>query len=395
MALLPNGLAADAESLGELYYRQLQIFKLLTTKPKAEHITHVRQCLNNLRSGRRLKVSSARLPKSAEAITGRDWLQLSGASQEFMRTWRDTNIVLDLEHIFRCLDQLAKGRNLENDPALNFRSVSEQFDYFREYDKIVREECRISFSSGYTPIAESQFATLHKAVEAGVFSVGDLLFYCHEGNTVLTAQITRAYINRYVGGIYTTGEPTLSANPLHTFMPVVGEWMNAKRFPRPSGFYVKRLPEFAGGERFATGMDFGSVNRAEIAAKRLWPMSCEAFQLFGVTHKCHADLRRPRCLALPGFYVGKERHFAHVQDFAESKAEIKMLAIDNSISLHLQTLNRRMTSIPREISFGFLEAWKPSGQSPAKRAACTNCNKLLYDFGDFTVCSFCGSIQSP
>ena len=402
MAVMPNGLTATADSKGMLFLSQVQIFESLRANPDFNRLTHVRQCFNALRCGGRLKVSRSTSFLPRPEVNGEDWFQLYGASQEFMRTLSESRVVLDLGHISWCLDHLSKGCVLESDLSPHFRILRDQLQNFVECDKVVRQEtghCGKCYG-----IEPSEFETVERAIESNMFALGDLLFYCYEGNTILTAEVTRRYINRYAGGIYTEREVSLHWPSINERMfgpGAVRETVSSAAFSRPNGFYVKRLPTFADGQRFATGKDYANVPGVEQAAVAGWPMSCEAFQLFGVTHKCWSDFWRPERFALPGFYV-MENDICHCggPDWDNEKhffrtLNMNMLTIGNRIALHLGTLCRRTKPLTQDIGFGFLEAWKPVEGPPAQGGSvCSSCKNPLYLYNDFTICSFCGSIRN-
>ena len=401
MAVMPDGQTATAECFGKLYQRQLRICGLLETRANLSYMTHVRQCLNALRSGYRLMISTQELPQPQRGLTGEDWLELFGACQEFVHV-REARVVLDVDHISWCLDRLGQGCVLELDWKPKFRNLIEQLNYFATLDKIIREG--LPFLKTNPGIDEAGFSVVVKAIENGVFVPGDLLFYCYGGDTLLTAEITRAYINRYVGGIYSPDEPSLSGAPREDSAlgpHWVRETASSAACRRPHGFYVKRLPRFADGKLFATGKDYANIAEVERAVGERWPMSCEAFQLFGVTHKCHCDLWRPQKLALPGFCV-REWDVCHiggpnwdVQTQTHKEREINMLTIGTRVSLPLGTLCRSTDPIPEKVGFGFLDGWKPAeGQATIDSSTCHMCGRQLYKYDGFAICSGCGSISN-
>jgi len=403
MAVMPNGQAADLESIGSLFQTWIKILASLHDAPSLTRMSYLRRCLNALRSGDRLKVrQNQATPNTEETVKGEDWLRLARIQEEFLRTWTDSRVVLDLKHTAWCLDQLAQGLWLETDLAPNFRPLGEQLDAFEEYDDILRAHLILEIK-GFRAIANHEFRTVREAVELGIFSPGDLLLYCYNGDTPLTAEIARGYINIYASGVYATNEPIINPGPelKDTSMRMVSESDSSRAFPRPDGFYVMRLPEFAEGGRFGTGRDFADFKSAEAAAAKLCPMSSEAFQLFGITHKCRADLRRPAKLALPGFLV-KEWDTCHIggegwdqtnRVYREQNTK-NMLTIGHDICLGLGTLCQRTSQISQEIGFGFLAPWQPAREQPLRSdAACSTCKKPLYFFDGLSVCSFCGHIK--
>ncbi|OGE87944.1 MAG: hypothetical protein A2760_02655 [Candidatus Doudnabacteria bacterium RIFCSPHIGHO2_01_FULL_50_67] len=400
MAVMPNGLTATPEDLGKLFPTEVGILNSLTARPNLSRLTHIRQCFNALRSGARLRVSTQGLPSPKRDVWADEWLQVAAAWREFGRGLRESRIVLDIEHIAWCLNELERGQVMEGDFVPKFRPLADQLDSFVEYDRVLRATVR--FSEPYEGISDKEFALAREAIESGLFVLGDLLLCCHGGDARLTAELARGYINDYAGGIYGSGEPSfhLMEWEKNSFGRPVSEPVEvAKCFPRPSGFYFKRLPVFANGRRFASNADYATITEVEQARVNRWPMACEAFQIFGITHKCYSDLYRPHQLALPGFCVAEFDH-CHVggadwdagSGFYRSQNQ-NMLTIDTRIILALGTLCQRTKPIPPEVGFGFLDPWRPSGKVIGP-SACASCHYPLYSWEGFTVCSICGALAA-
>lgn len=151
-----------------------------------------------------------------------------------------------------------------------FLPLAEQFERFFKYNEWLK--------AGHREYA-IQLSELEKMqAELASLPVDALLFYCHNGDVVLTAKLAWEYICSYRQKTWKWNNVRFEKN-----------WMEADGPARPTGFYTMRL---LAEDSQAIGKKF--QNRKVVDVRRElgedWGMGCEGLQFVGITHIHYPEL---------------------------------------------------------------------------------------------------------
>lgn len=170
-------------------------------------------------------------------------------------------------HYLDILQAVNDGLEIEVIRPTLFLSLAEQLKGFVDYNQWLKKN--------YPEHAISDEELAVQETKLGKKSFNRLIFYCHEGDVVLTAELTWEYICSYC-------EPILGASPIRfeaDYMQLPGS-----EPARPEGFYTMKLPS---EDRDAVGKKFQGKSLDEVRRKlgNDWGMGPEGLQFVGITHK--------------------------------------------------------------------------------------------------------------
>lgn len=206
-------------------------------------------------------------------VTGDQYRAIDGKMSEIKRQLnQNKGSPLGPEKTADALQLIVEGKLGVELPV--FLSPVQQFQSFLHYNKWLKEYAQ-EFVISNDEI-ESQWAKLLATPEDA------LLFYCHMGHVVKTAELAWEYACSYRDKIW--------KSDFVKFDEQGGYMKPADNEPdRPSGFYImKRPPE----DELFIGKKFQNTQVVDVR-KQLgndWGIGCEGIQFVGVTHRHYPEL---------------------------------------------------------------------------------------------------------
>lgn len=190
--------------------------------------------------------------------------------------------------VLNILQAINDGRQVKMVLLSVFPSAVEQFQGFIAYNEWLEE------NHPEYAISQREMAKMHEKLAE--LDPEALVFYCHQGDVVLTTKLAWDYICSY-------REKTLKS----AYIRFEDGYMKAdEREPaRPKGFYTMRRPP---EDKEAIGKRFQGIPVRKVRQKlgNDWGMGSEVLQFVGITHKHYLELMNGNeipFIDLPGLAV--------------------------------------------------------------------------------------------